>query len=152
MTTVASRVRRLVLGATYALALVLAGCGDGTTGQEVGTDVGDIVAESSPADAYRGQTVVVSAQVDRVLTPTGFTIGGTEQTALPAVLVVTDEPLVEVDEGETVRITATVRTIEDRDELEQRVGIDLGGLVWDDYEGDPYLQATHVDLSPNYDG
>lgn len=132
--------------------LVIAGCGGGTAGPEADTSLGDILAEEDPALAYRGQTVVVSAEIDRILSPTAFTIAGTDATSLPAVLVVTQNHTRDLETGEIVQVTGAVDVIDDQSELQDLLGLAVSDNVFDEYRGDPLILADEVDSTLGFDG
>lgn len=159
------------VGALSLAALGLAGCG--TSGPETGTDVEDIqeenpveetTAEETTAagtmydgvydqgfyddlDSYEGQTVTVSAEVNEVISPSSFTIAGTDETTVEALLVVHDTQLSELQPELTVKVTGTVHKAFDLPTVEEETGLDLEDELYEQWNGEPYIQATEVDTS-----
>lgn len=147
--------------------LSVAACGD-TAGSEQGADVED-VAEEEPAaddaaaegaydgpydagfygemDSYVGEEVTLSANVNEVISPTAFTIAGTDDTTVDELLVVHPENLPEVSPDLTVGVTGTVMEAFDLVTVEEDLGVDLDDAFYEDWDGEPYLNATSIDDS-----
>ncbi|GAA1347091.1 hypothetical protein [Arthrobacter roseus] len=146
----------------------IVGC-DSTSGTEEGTDVEDVVEEDDAAaaagaydgvydqtfydemDTYVGEEVTVSADVNEILTPMSFTIAGTDDTTVEALLVVHDTELPEVTSGLTVGVTGTVQEAFDLPTVEEEMGVDLDDEAYEDWDGEPYIEATNVDTSLDAD-
>lgn len=152
--------------------LALAGCN--TEGPEEGTDVEDIsegdVAESSPtpsvsdaglgvgyagrydqtfydeADTYVGEEVTVSAEVTETLSDDTFVIAGTDNTAVDPLLIVEQEEIPPLDDGQVVQVKGTVQKNFDVAAAEKELGIDLEDELYADYVGEPYLMATSGEI------
>lgn len=148
----------------------LVGC-NSTSGPEEGADVEDIVeeepvvdeADTGPydgvydqgfyddVDTYVGEEVTVSADVNEILTPKSFTIAGTDDTTVEALLVLHDTELPEVTPGLTVGVTGTVQEAFDLPTVEEEMGVDLDDAAFEDWDGEPYIEATSVDTSLDAD-
>jgi hypothetical protein len=148
----------------------LVGC-NSTSGTEEGADVEDIVeeepvvdeADTGPydgvydqgfyddVDTYIGEEVTVSADVNEILTPMSFTIAGTDDTTVEALLVLHDTELPEVTPGLTVGVTGTVQEAFDLPTVEEEMGVDLDDAAFEDWDGEPYIEATSVDTSLDAD-
>ncbi|WP_422391886.1 hypothetical protein [Arthrobacter sp. N1] len=148
----------------------LVGC-NSTSGTEEGADVEDIVeeepvvdeADTGPydgvydqgfyddVDTYVGEEVTVSADVNEILTPMSFTIAGTDDTTVDALLVLHDTELPEVTPGLTVGVTGTVQEAFDLPTVEEEMGVDLDDAAFEDWDGEPYIEATSVDTSLDAD-
>ena len=110
-----SRTRKLAMAGILPIAaLSLAGC-NSTSGTEEGADVEDVVeeedavdAESGPYDgvydtdfyeaydSYVGEEVTLSADVNEIVSEKSFTIAGTDDTTVEALLVIAEG---EMEEG-----------------------------------------------------
>lgn len=147
--------------------LGLTACGGDTAGTEAGADVAD-VAEDAPLadgpyegaydsafyddiDSYVGQEVVLSADVNEVITPTAFTIAGTDDTAVEAVLVVGATEDDELAPETTVEVTGTVQEAFALTEVEEELGVDLDDTLFEDWEDERYVMAEDVAVLENVD-
>lgn len=164
---------RVMAAGIFAVAgLGLAGCN--TEGPEEGTDVEDIsegeVLESSPApqdgeaelstgyagpydqafydqsETYAGQEVTVSAEVTETLSVDTFVIGGAAGTTVDPLLVVEEQEIPALDDGQVVEVTGTVAQDFDVAAAEERLGIDLEDERYADYVGEPYIMATSGEI------
>lgn len=154
------RTRTLALAGIIPLAgLSLVGC-SGTSGSEEGADVEDVVEEDSETapyngaldsefyDAYQsylGEEVTVSADVNEVVSETSFTIAGTDDTTVEALLVVAEGEMAEVEPGLAVSVTGTVMESFDLPTVEEDTGLDLEEDAYADYDGENYIVASAVD-------
>lgn len=150
--------------------LGLAGCN--TEGPEEGTDVEDIsegeVLESSPApqetgtgagyvgpydqafydasETYAGQEVTVSAEVTETLSTDTFVIAGAAGTAVDPLLIVEEQEIPPLDDGQVVEVTGTVAQDFDIAATEEELGIDLEDELYADYVGEPYIMASSGEI------
>lgn len=163
--------RVMAAGIVAVAGLGLAGCN--TAGPEEGTDVEDItegeVLETSPApdnnptagdtfignydqdfydesETYAGQQVTVSAEVTETLSTDTFVIAGAAGTAVEPLLVVEEQEIPALDEGQVVQVTGTVQQDFDVATAEETLGIDLEDELYADYIGEPYLVATSGEI------
>ncbi|TFV63982.1 hypothetical protein E4P41_03200 [Geodermatophilus sp. DF01-2] len=102
-------------------------------------------------DSYVGQEVVLSADVNEVITPTAFTIAGTDDTSVEALLVVSATENNELAPETTVEVTGTVQQAFVVTEVEEELGIDLDDALFADYEQEPYVVAESVEVLENVD-
>jgi hypothetical protein len=157
-----------------AAGLGLTGCA--TEGPETGTDVADVtegeVLESSPApentpttgdpftgaydqdfyderETYVGQEVTLSAEVNDVLDDDAFVIAGTADTTVDPLLVLYNMDEIDVEEGQVVEVTGTVQEAFDLPTIEDETQKDLEDDLYQDYDQQPYLEATDVRLIPD---
>lgn len=86
---------------------------------------------------YVGQQVTISGEVSRTLSPETFAIAG------PAdpMLVVEEQEIPAVDEGQTVEITGTMQESFSVAEVEEQLGVDLEDELYADFEGENYVTA-----------
>ncbi|MGQ1838878.1 hypothetical protein ACT4S2_10510 [Kocuria turfanensis] len=160
-----TRTTRTLAAGLFAVAgLGLAGCG--SEGPETGTDVEDVtdgeVVESSAAateDAgamalayegdynqdfydevttYTGQQVTLSAEVSETISPDTFAIAG----AVDPLLIVEEQEIPPLDDGQVVQVTGTVQEGFDVVGVEQELGVDLEDEAFTEFEGEPYIMAT----------
>lgn len=155
----------VVAGAFALSALGLTACGGDTAGSEAGTDVADIQKESAPAavvgpfngvydtafydrvQSYDGEKVTVSAKVNEVVSPTSFTIAGTEDTAVGPMLVVSATEVSGVKPDLAVSVTGTVHKAFDLPTVEKSMGVDLDDALYEPFDQEPYIEATKIDTS-----
>ncbi|MFI7496639.1 hypothetical protein ACH9D2_18215 [Kocuria sp. M4R2S49] len=152
--------------------LGLAGCN--TEGPEEGTDVEDVsegeVLESSPApqetdagagtgyvgpydqpfydqsETYAGQEVTLSAEVTETLSTDTFVIGGAAGTTVDPLLIVEEQEVPALDDGQVVEVTGTVQQDFDIAAAEEQLGIDLEDELYADYVGQPYIMASSGEI------
>ncbi|MQA34738.1 hypothetical protein [Modestobacter roseus] len=157
--------------------LALTACGDDTAGPEEGVSVGDIqeedeadagadtgadVTDVPPAfgytgtyddgfgadpNQYVGQTVTVSATVNELIGPNAFTIAGTANTSVPALLVIGEDSASGLESGQVVQVSGTVEDPFNEATAEGDLGIELTDDAFLDFQGDVYLVADSVDTS-----
>ncbi|WP_258803152.1 hypothetical protein [Pseudarthrobacter sp. NS4] len=158
--------RWALAGALSFTALGLTSCG--TEGPETGVDVEDVqeLPEQTETnntanpfdgpynqeffddlDLREGQEVTVSANVNRIITPEAFTIAGTEDTTVDPLLVVHKDAQPELQPELTVKVTGTVHTAFDLMAVEKDLDVDLDDALFEDWDGEPYLQASTIDTS-----
>lgn len=94
-----------------------------------------------------GQEATVSAEVDEVVSEAAFTIVDPDDAAVAPLPVIHDQDLAELEPGRTVRVTGTVHTVFDLPQVEQSLGIDLDDPVYEDWDKEPYLEASEVWLN-----
>lgn len=150
----------------------LTGCG-GTSGSEAGTDVEDVQEEqdidpdtaeavepeapgpydgpygqdfTNAMESYEGQQVTLSANVNKILTESAFTIAGTEEGIEP-LLILHEDKIAELNTGSAVAVTGVVHKAMDLSELKKSFDGDLGAKSLEDWDGEPYIEAQSVDLS-----
>ncbi|MGQ1797330.1 hypothetical protein ACT4S5_09355 [Kocuria oceani] len=163
--------RAMAAGIVAVAGLGLAGCN--TEGPEEGTDVEDVsegeVLESSPApdnnptagdtfignydqdfydesETYAGQEVTLSAEVTETLSTDTFVIAGAAGTAVDPLLIVEEQEIPPLDDGQVVQVTGTVAQDFDIAATEEELGIDLEDELYADYVGEPYLMATRGEI------
>lgn len=153
-------------GALCFSVLGVASCG--TEGSEKGADVEDVqeVTEETetdnPAnpfdgpydqgflddvDVRKGQTVTVSANVNKIIAPDAFTIAGTEDTTVDPLLVLHKDAQPELKPELTVKVTGTVHVAFDFPAVEKDLGVDPDDALFEDWNGKPYLQGSKIGTS-----
>lgn len=96
-------------------------------------------------EVHAGETVTVSALVNEVISPEVFTIAGTDETTVDALPVLHGEPMDTLESGLDVRVTGVVMTGFDLVAIEDEMGIDLDDELFEEWDGQPYIDATGVD-------
>lgn len=71
-------------------------------------------------DVHKGEEVTVSANVNEILTPEAFTVAGTDDTTVDALLVLHETTQPELRRELTVKVTGTVHTAFDLPAVEKR--------------------------------
>lgn len=168
------RTARAAVAALAALSAVgLSACGGDTAGTEAGADVEDVTAEE-PAeeepledgpyegvydtafydgvDGYVGEEVVLSADVNEVITPESFTIAGTDDTSVEALLVVGATGDTQLAPETTVEVTGTVMESFVLTDVEDELGVDLDDALFTEWEQEPYVVAEDVEVLENAEG
>ncbi len=162
MSTSRSR-RRVGLKAVTALLLTgttaLSACTENPQQPETGSDAPDIRGSEDLEDPYDGpyttdfhsdveayvdQEVTLEASVDRVVSPVAFTITGPDGEHVAPLLVVTDDPLPDLQAGQDVVVAATPRDDFAVTAVEDRRDADVPGVPYEEWEGEPYLSASRV--------
>ena len=158
---------RIAVAAFAAVSTVgLTAC-SGTAGSEAGADVEDVVEEESAVaepyegpydtdfydgvDGYVGEQVTLSADVNEVITPEAFTIAGTDDTTVEALLVVGATGNAELAPETTVEVTGTVQDAFVVTEVEEELGVDLDDALFAEWEQEPYVVADGVEVLENVD-
>jgi hypothetical protein len=92
---------------------------------------------------YLGQQVTISGEVSRSLAPVAFAIAG------PAdpMLIVAEQEIPAVNEGEFVEITGTMRGSFSVTEVEGRLGVDPEDELYSEFEGEDYVVATEAQVT-----
>lgn len=164
--------RTAVAGVFAVSALSLTACSEDTAGPETGTDVEDVqeedvveedveedVAADGPYDglydtafyddinSYVGEEVTLSADVNEVISSSSFTIAGTDDTDVEALLVVSATEVTDLEPDLTVAVTGTVEQAFDLTTVEEDLGVDLDDDLYDAWDQEPYLVASSVDTS-----
>ncbi|WP_026531877.1 hypothetical protein [Arthrobacter sp. H41] len=155
------------------VALSFIGCSTDTAGPEEDVDVEDVVeGEEAPAepltedgayngfydrsfsddyDSLVGEEVTVSAEVNEIISPVAFTIAGTDDTTVEALLIMHSEELSEVTDGLTVGVSGIVRDAFDLPAVEEDMGIDLDDELYGDWDQMRYIEANSVDTPVDAD-
>ncbi len=144
----------------------LTACGD-TAGSEAGADVEDVAEEEAinegayggPYDPdfyegvedYLGEQVTLSADVNEVITPEAFTIAGTDDTSVEALLVVGATGDAQLAPEATVEVTGTVQETFVVTEVEEELGVDLDDALFTEWEQETYVVADSVEILENVD-
>lgn len=102
-------------------------------------------------DSYVGETVTLSADVNEIVSDRSFTIAGTDDTTVEALLVLADGQMEEVTPGLTVSVTGTVMESFDLPTVEEETGLDLDDEAFTDFDGEKYVVAENVDTSVDAD-
>lgn len=168
--------RAAALGAVPVLALGLVGCSNDTAGPESGADVEDVQEldeDEDPGtveeevtdvydglydanfydnyDEYEGEEVTVSAKVNEVLSPEVFTIAGTEDTTVDALPILHTDPLDDLAADVDVQVTGIAEVAFDIAAIEEDKGIDLDDELFEEWDGQPYIDASTVDTTVSLD-
>lgn len=145
-------------------ALSLSACGDAGA-DEAGIDVEEQEnAESDLAydglydtefygelDSYDGEEVTVEADVAEVLSASSFTIAGTDDTSVDEMLVLRASDIAELEPGLTTSFSGTVHQEFDLATVEDELGVDLDDTLYEDWDGQPYIEAADIDTSVDAD-
>ncbi|MCI2240310.1 hypothetical protein MO973_45810 [Paenibacillus sp. TRM 82003] len=159
--------RTAAAGIVAFAAFGVAGCSD-TAGEEEGTTVEDIQeaddeslegeAAATPyegaydgtfyddVNTYVGQEVTVSAEIDSIVSPQAFIIAGTADTTVDPMLVVGATEVTGLTEGAVVEVTGTVHEAFDLPQVEEDTGVDFQDDLFNDYDAEPYITATSVEV------
>ena len=160
-------VRTGVAAFAAASTLGLTACGGDTAGTEAGADVEDVTEEEPLEDGpydgvydtafyedintWVGQEVVLSADVNEVITPTAFTIAGTDDTSVEPLLVVGATENNGLAAETTVEVTGTVQEAFVVTEVEEELGIDLDDALFEEYAEENYVVAENVEVLETVD-
>jgi hypothetical protein len=103
-------------------------------------------------DSYVGEEVTLSADVNEVITPEAFSIAGTDDTSVEALLVVGATGDTELAPETTVGVTGTVQEAFVVTEVEEELGGDLDDALFAEWEQEPYVVADDVEVLENAEG
>lgn len=142
MNDVRRRSGRLAVVAAVALVPVLAACGE----DEVPADTGAVEepAQDELAELALGETVTVNGEVSEIIWPNAFTVGGEEIGENPILVVGAQVPTLE--EGAEVQVAGTVVEFQVLGS-EEDLDLDLVDNEFEDFDGDPAIQATSVTMA-----
>lgn len=148
-----SRTHRLAAGLALAVLPFTAACGDDdeelavtppaavaqpTTAVESGGQGG--AAQEAIEDRI-GETVNLNGEVATVISPNAFTVGGDEIGENP--ILVVSAATSGIAEGDTVKITGEVIRFSVPG-VEEDLDLDIVDNEYEDFDGDPAIQATQV--------
>ncbi|HET9860047.1 MAG TPA: hypothetical protein VFQ19_09735 [Nocardioidaceae bacterium] len=142
----------------------LVACSEDTAGSEEGVSVEDVQegGEDGGASAYdgaydsdfetdvtsyEGETVTVSAEIDEILGDQAFTIAGTEDTDVEPLVVIHKDAMENLEAGTVVEVTGVVHKALDVPKVEDAIETDMDDVVLEDFEAEPYIEATNIDSS-----
>lgn len=89
--------------------------------------------------------------MNEVITPTSFTIAGTDDTSVEALLVVGATGDADLAPETTVEVTGTVPKSLVLADVEDELGADLDDALFADWEKQPYLIAEDVEVPEEVD-
>ncbi|WP_337061060.1 hypothetical protein [Kineococcus sp. G2] len=158
--------RTAAAGAVALAALGLAGCGSQEDdlvdafpedAQEAAVDVADGSAEVvydgvfdgtfyEQVEDWDGEQVTLTAQADAVVPPNALVLVPEAGTDVDPLLVLSESELDGVEAGETVRVTGALGAAFDLPRFEEDTGVELPDDRYDDYDAEPYLLATSVEV------
>lgn len=122
----------------------LTACGqEDTRGEEAGVDIGELQEDIG---SYDGDEVTVSAQVNRIISPGAFTIAGTDETSVDALLVVHGEVNEALQQDYTAEVSGIAHQAFDLAAVEEELGEDLDPAAFEGWAGEPYIEATSIEL------
>jgi hypothetical protein len=98
---------------------------------------------------YVGQTVTLSAAVNSVLNEHAFTIG--DAVGMDPLLVISGDGVLDLEEGQNVRVTGEVIEELVLSDLEPAWGIDLDDEEWSGLEGETYVEAESVETDVDFE-
>ncbi|MDP9374472.1 MAG: hypothetical protein M3Q65_18885, partial [Chloroflexota bacterium] len=134
--------------------------------ESAGADAGATVAAiADNPSAFYGRRVTVSGEVDEIVGPRAFTIGGEDFVGGDELLVVNADPSLRIappavsnvpgdgvlDEDDLVQVTGPVRRF-DLAEVEREIGADLDDGLFAGWAGKPAVVARQADLTPRAGG
>lgn len=96
-------------------------------------------------DAYVGEDVELVGEVGEIVSPVAFTVT-TEDSAVPPLLVVHEPEAAAVEVGSTVQLAGTLHEAYNVPTVEEELGQDPGPEVLASYDGQPFVNATAVDV------
>lgn len=134
--TVHTIARRAAAATLAVSAFGLAGCSDDTAETVTDAAVEDI---QENVGLYAGLEVTVAAEVGDILSPTAFTITGTEDPENQELLVVSATEWSDLEPSMPVQVRGEVQTAFVLVALEEELGQDLNDDLYAAWEGLPYI-------------
>lgn len=95
-------------------------------------------------DELRDEKVILTADVSTLVSTQAFTLIGTDVEPL---LVVSTEPMTELEPGMTVTVTGIVHSEFHLDDAEDQMEVDLEAEVLESWDGEPYIEALKVEAA-----
>lgn len=143
-----SRIKTLgAMAAAAALAVPLAGCADdepvATPPAATEQPTGQGGADQEDLEGRLGEDVDLTGEVAEVLSGNAFTIGGDQIGENPVLVVGADVPS-GLAGGDQVRVSGTVREFQVAG-YEEDLDLDLIDDEFEDFDGDPAIQAASVE-------
>ena len=139
MNDIRRRSTRLAMVAAVALVPVLTACGEDE--EAVNTGAVEEPAQDELEELALGETVTVNGEVSEVIGANAFTIGGEEIGDNPILVVSAQVPT--LAEGDVVAVAGTVVEFQVLG-FEEDLDLDLIDNEFEDFDGDPAIQATSV--------
>ncbi|WP_432496561.1 hypothetical protein [Kineococcus auxinigenes] len=161
-------VRAAAAGAVTLAALVLGGCGSQEedlvdtvpdSAREAVVDRQDDATGVQPVhegvldgtfyeqvEAWDGQQVDLTAEVDVLVSPRTFLLVPEPGTEVDPLLVLSPTDVAGLGEGATVRVEGVLGAAFDLPRVEEDTGVDLQDDRYDDFDAEPYLVATSVEV------
>lgn len=100
--------------------------------------------------AYDGQEVTLTGEVEEVFatdSPTALTISDPNDAELGDLLVIAkDATMSDLAADQVVEVVGTVRTDFQLTRVETDLALDLEDELFQDFEGDPYIEATEINM------
>jgi uncharacterized protein YdeI (BOF family) len=130
--------------------VAVSGCDTNTAGPETGTDVEEVQPDAfrdtveEAEEAEDGEAVTVSAELNDIISPSSFTIAGTDGTTVEPLLVVHNQQLPEIRPGDAVQVTGTVYRNIQLPRLEETSGLNLDDALHEEWEGKTCIVATEI--------
>ncbi|ELS50860.1 hypothetical protein STVIR_8168 [Streptomyces viridochromogenes Tue57] len=99
-------------------------------------------------DRWVGEEVTLSADVNEVLNQHSFTLAGTPESDVDELLVVS-AATTNVEEGETVQVTGTVKAGFNAEAVKKDLGVNWNDPLYKDWVDEHYIVASSVDTTVN---
>lgn len=135
--------------AVIAAFLALSGCGTSEPTPETGTEIEDVqldaIREVVPDADLEFKEVTVRGQVEKAISPSGFSISDPEDPAVEELLIVNQSGTGAIEPGATVQVTGIVYRGFDVADVKQETGVELDQAQYQAWEGDSYIVASGVD-------
>lgn len=146
----ATQTRRLaVVAAVIAAASALGGCGISEPAPGTGTEIQDVhldaIREVVPDANLEYKKVTVPGQVEKVISPSAFSISDPDDPAVKELLIVNESGAGAIDPGARVKVTGIVYRGFNVAQVKQETGIALDEALHKDWEGDSYIVASQVE-------
>ncbi|CCG03817.1 hypothetical protein [Blastococcus saxobsidens] len=136
--------------------IALAGCGEDDTSATTPVDVGVRPVEDledpysglyseafrDDIEGYEGLEVSLLGEVQRIISPIAFTLGGEDD--VEPILVIMHEELGDLAPGQVVAVAAVPWEEFELVAVEEAVGSDLPDEAYANWEGEPFLDASIV--------
>ncbi|WP_432534549.1 hypothetical protein [Kineococcus arenarius] len=161
-------VRSAATGAVALVALALAGCGSQEEDlvdaapesvEEAVVDRQDDATGVQPVhegvldgtfyeqvEAWDGQQVTLTAEADVLVSPRTFVLVPEPGTEVDPLLVLSPTDVAGLAEGDDVRVTGVLGAAFDLPRVEEDTGLALQDDRYDDFDAEPYLVATSVEV------
>ena len=96
---------------------------------------------------YAGQEVTLTGEVEEVFStdsPTAITISDPNDLELGDLLVISETAMADLEQDQVVEVVGTVQADFQLTQVETELALDLEDEWFQDFEGDPYIEATEI--------
>lgn len=137
------------VAAVIAAATVLGGCSTSEPMPGPGTEIEDVhldaIREVVPDADLEYKKVTVPGQVEKVISPSAFSISDPDDPSVEVLLIVNQSGAGAIEPGVKVKVTGVVYRGFDVADVKRETGVELDEARHQEWEGESYIVASQVD-------